>query len=155
MPNPHSHIDLGYLESITDGSQDLIKELIEIFIEQIPEFVDGFEEGLTQKDWMKVAAVAHKAKSSVMSMGMQELGNQDLKNLELIAKLLRIDELNAMNNNSEESNELSKSIDGYSEDRKEWLKNNKNVECVEEIINRFNQTCEAAISELQEVIENE
>ncbi len=154
MPNPYTHINLNYLESITDGSQELIKELVSIFIEQIPEFREGFEEGLSQKDWAKVAAVAHKAKSSVMSMGMDDLGNTDLKNLELLAKLLKIDELAHTENNSEEILQLRKSIDSYSEERKDWLEANKSEKSIESIIRRFNQTCEAAISELQSVLEN-
>ncbi|MCU4157374.1 Hpt domain-containing protein [Carboxylicivirga sp. A043] len=151
MPNPYSHIDLGYLESITDGSYDLIKELISIFIEQIPEFKDGFDEALSSKDWSKIAAVAHKAKSSVMSMGMEELGNKDLKNLELIAKLLKLDGLQA---DSEEAVQIQKSVDSYSDERKEWLLANKNESSVKELINHFNHTCESALSELQEVLEN-
>ncbi|MBR8534626.1 Hpt domain-containing protein [Carboxylicivirga sediminis] len=154
MPNPYTHINLNYLESITDGSQELIKELVSIFIEQIPEFRDGFDEGLAQKDWSKIAAVAHKAKSSVMSMGMDDLGNTDLKNLELLAKLLKIDELSQCENNSEEALQLQKSLESYSSDRKDWLNANKSEGSIEAIITRFNQTCEAAISELQDVLEN-
>ncbi len=154
MPNPYSHINLNYLESITDGSQELIKELVTIFIEQIPEFKEGFDEGLNQKDWSKIAAVAHKAKSSVMSMGMDELGNTDLKNLELLAKLLKIDELIKAGDGMEEAAQLQKSIDSYSEDRKAWLEANKNENSIETIIGRFNQTCDAAMTELQDVLEN-
>ncbi|MCG8579070.1 MAG: Hpt domain-containing protein [Bacteroidales bacterium] len=151
MPNPYSHIDLGYLESITDGSYDLIKELISIFIEQIPEFKEGFDEGLASKDWSQIAAVAHKAKSSVMSMGMEDLGNKDLKNLELIAKLLKME---GLEEDSDEAIQIKKSIDSYPEDRKQWLMANKNESSVKELINHFNKTCEAALIELQEVIEN-
>ncbi|TRX70659.1 Hpt domain-containing protein [Carboxylicivirga sp. M1479] len=154
MPNPYTHINLGYLESITDGSQELIKELITIFIEQIPEFKEGFEEGINKKDWVKIAAVAHKAKSSVMSMGMEELGNTDLKNLELIAKMLRIDEISDSSDNSEEIQQLKKNVDGYPEDRKAWLDANKNINAVETLINGFNCTCEAALVELQNVLNN-
>lgn len=154
MPNPYSHIDLGYLESITDGSQELIKELIVIFIEQIPEFKDGLEEGLSRKDWTMIASVAHKAKSSVISMGMQDLGNNDLKNLELIAKSLRVEELIDKNDNSEELQQLQRTIDGYPEERKAWLNNNKSANSVRDIIQRFNQTCDDALHELQDVIDN-
>ncbi|MBK3519003.1 Hpt domain-containing protein [Carboxylicivirga marina] len=151
MPNPYTHIDLGYLESITDGSYDLIKELISIFIEQIPEFKEDFEEGLTSQDWGKIAAVAHKAKSSVMSMGMEELGNKDLKNLELLAKLLKVDELDG---NSDEAIQIKKSINNYEDERQQWLIDNKNETAVKNIIEHFNQTCDSALIELQEVLEN-
>ncbi|WP_439185629.1 Hpt domain-containing protein [Carboxylicivirga taeanensis] len=154
MPNPYSHINLNYLESITDGSQELIKELVGIFIEQIPEFKEGFEEGLAQKDWSKIAAVAHKAKSSVLSMGMEELGNTDLKNLELLAKLLKIDELMKADAGLEEAARLQKSFDGYSDERRMWLESNKNEQAIKAIISRFNETCDAAMTELRDVTRN-
>lgn len=154
MPNPYTHINLDYLESITDGSNELIKELIEIFIEQIPEFKEGLDEGYVEKDWLKIAAVAHKAKSSVMSMGMDELGNNDLKNLELLAKLLKIDELSSDDKSNDEINQLQKSLDSYSDERKEWLLDNKNGDAIKTIIDHFNKTCDLALDELNHVLEN-
>jgi len=93
MPNQFNVINLTYLESISEGDNEIIKELINIFIDQMPEFFDGFEESFEQKDWMKIAALAHKAKSSVLSMGMDDLGNRDLKNLELICKQMVLNDL--------------------------------------------------------------
>ncbi|WP_430809623.1 MULTISPECIES: Hpt domain-containing protein [unclassified Carboxylicivirga] len=154
MPNPYTHIDLSYLESITDGSRELIKELINIFIEQIPEFKEGFAEGLENKDWSQIAALAHKAKSSVMSMGMEELGNKDLKNLELLAKLMRIDTMNSKGLQNDELVQLQKSIDSYPEERRIWLNDHKNEETVKSIIEHINQSCDAAVAELQKVLEN-
>jgi HPt (histidine-containing phosphotransfer) domain-containing protein len=151
MPNLYSHIDLGYLESITDGSYDLIKELISIFIEQIPEFKEGFDEGLKSKNWGKIAAVAHKAKSSVMSMGMEDLGNKDLKNLELIAKLLKMDDIEE---DSDETIQIQRNFDSYSDERKQWLLANKNEDKIKELIIHFNKTCESALAELKEVLKD-
>lgn len=74
-------VDLTYLESIADGDKEIIEELINIFIDQIPEFTEGLRNGLEQKDWRALAGIAHKAKSSVVSMGMNNLGNVDLKTL--------------------------------------------------------------------------
>jgi len=152
MSNPYKHINLGYLESITDGNNELIKELIAIFIEQVPEFNEGFEKGIEEKDWNQIAAVAHKAKSSVISMGMDKLGNTDLKNLELLAKLLLLDDLKSKSD--DEVMQLKKSIDSYPEDRRSWLLENKNENTIKSIIDHFNDTCKLALSELKSVLEN-
>ena len=86
MPHKQKHIDLSYLTSIADNDQNLIKELVDIFLEQLPEFTDGLSTTYERHDWSTIASLSHKAKSSVVSMGMEELGNIDLKNLELLAK---------------------------------------------------------------------
>ena len=158
MPNQYKYIDLSYLESISEGNSEIINELITIFIEQVPEFTEGFDEGLTQKDWSKIAAVAHKAKSSVMSMGINNLGNNDLKNLELLAKQFRVDELITLNDNSiksvEELEKLRKNLDSYPKDRKKWILENKNELKIKELIDIFNITCIEAIKELNQVLDN-
>jgi len=154
MPNPYKYINLGYLESITDGNDELIKELVTIFIEQVPEFNEGFEEGIEKRDWSQIAAIAHKAKSSVMSMGMDELGNKDLKNLELLAKLLKLEEIASATEENDEALQLKKSIESYPEDRQRWLMENKNENSIKLIIDHFNNTCQSALDELNVVLEN-
>jgi HPt (histidine-containing phosphotransfer) domain-containing protein len=67
------------------GSNDLIKEMIQIFVEQVPEFTAGFSDLLLMRDFPALGALAHKAKSSVAIMGMEALA-ADLKKLELAAK---------------------------------------------------------------------
>jgi HPt (histidine-containing phosphotransfer) domain-containing protein len=78
-------LDLSYLYSVTDGDKELIKELIEIFISQIPEFRKEFRTAFQNKDADALSKIAHKAKSSVAIMGLTEL-TQALKDLELEAK---------------------------------------------------------------------
>ncbi len=76
-----STIDLTYLESVTDGNKDLMKELIDIFKMQVPEYLDDFKAAYDAKDMRAVGKIAHKAKSSVAIMGMASLVNQ-LRELE-------------------------------------------------------------------------
>ncbi len=154
MPNPYKNINLNYLESITDGNLDLIKELITIFIEQVSEFNEGFKEGIEKKNWMQIAAVAHKAKSSVISMGMDDLGNKHLKNLELLAKLLELDKKEHSKNESNETLKLKKSFEAYPKDQIKWLMENKNENSIKELIVHFNNSCKSALEELNIVLEN-
>lgn len=154
MPNSYKHIDLAYLESITDGSKEIIQELITIFIEQVPEFTSDFEDGFNDKDWKKIAAAAHKAKSSVLSMGINDLGNNDLKNLELITKQMRLDHISNSGANPEELEPLRKTLESYPEEKQKWIEEHKSEEVVKELIDKFNATCIEAVKELNHVIEN-
>ncbi|SMO42557.1 hypothetical protein SAMN06265379_101741 [Saccharicrinis carchari] len=156
MEGDLKYVDLTYLEGIAEGDTDIIKELVEIFIDQIPEFTDGFTEGMLNNDWMKVAAIAHKAKSSVMSMGMKELGNIDLKNTELLAKQLRVIELSEKESVTQEQEEEIKKIklnlESYPKDRVEWVIENANRDVLQNLIDKFNTLCLKAGDELSTVI---
>ncbi len=156
MEDKNKYIDLTYLEGIADGDTSIIKELVEIFLDQMPEFTEGFDQYMKEKDWLKIAAVAHKAKSSVVSMGMQELGNIDLKNLELLAKQLRINELEEKaaitDAQKEEIVTLNKNFEGYPEDRIKWVKENANISELKKLIEKFNNVCDEAVKELSQVI---
>lgn len=151
MDGEHKYINLSYLEGIAEGDKGVIKELIEIFIEQIPEFTVGFEDSMLHNDWVKVAAIAHKAKSSVMSMGMEELGNVVLKDLELLAKQLRILELSEKNKSEKRNEELDKliqNLESYPKERVGWVVENANKEMLKSLIDKFNSHCESAVEEL-------
>ena len=73
-------INLTYLNEMSDGNNDLIIEMIEIYNNQIPEFITYMEESYNNKNWEQLAAIAHKAKSTVAIVGLNNLAN-DLKNL--------------------------------------------------------------------------
>ncbi|MFA6125830.1 MAG: Hpt domain-containing protein [Bacteroidales bacterium] len=85
MAEKFTYADLTYLESMSMGSNELIIEMIQIFIDQLPEFTEGLQAHLANKDYAALGALAHKAKSSVAIMGMDALAT-DLKTLELNAK---------------------------------------------------------------------
>ena len=74
--------NLSYLQEITGGEPEIMKEFIQMFFEQIPEFRDGLSSHLANQKWKELGELAHKAKSSVMTFGMNELGYR-LKELQL------------------------------------------------------------------------
>ncbi len=156
MSEKYKYVDLSYLEGIAEGDKDIIKELVEIFLDQMPEFTEGFADSFQDKDWLKIAAIAHKAKSSVVSMGMNDLGNRDLKNLELLSKQMRILELEEKDTitdaQKEEIQVLHRNFDGYPEDRINWVVKNANVTTIKELIDKFNQVCDKAVEELSNVM---
>ena len=77
--------DLTYLSNTAGGNPEIIKEMIDIFIEQVKEYIRDMQKFLDEKDYMALGRLAHKSKSSVAIMGMNELA-ADLKTLELMAK---------------------------------------------------------------------
>lgn len=77
--------DLTYLKNMSGESSDIIKEMITIFIEQTREYITDMQRLLDEKDYISLGKLAHKAKSSVAIMGMNDLA-ADLKILELKSK---------------------------------------------------------------------
>jgi len=77
-----AYTDLTYLKTITDGDSVIIQEMKDLFITQVPEFIENLNRLLKEGKYIELGKEAHKAKSSVVIMGMEELG-KDLKNLQL------------------------------------------------------------------------
>ncbi len=77
--------DMNYLQTMSGGDRDLIIEMINIFKVQVNEFNQDFHKHLERKNYADLGKLAHKAKSSVAIMGMNEL-SKELKELELLVK---------------------------------------------------------------------
>jgi len=75
-------LDLSYLESMSGGDKKLMIEMVEIFKEQVPEFVSGMNLCLENKDWKTLSSIVHKAKSTISIIGLIEL-TEDLKKFEV------------------------------------------------------------------------
>jgi len=76
------YTNLDYLKEITGDEPEVTKEFIQMFFDQLPEFRDGMNTYLAEKKWKELGEIAHKAKSSVMTFGMNDLGHR-LKDLQL------------------------------------------------------------------------
>lgn len=80
--NENKVTSLDYLNEVTGGDPETTREFIEMFFEQIIEFKTGLRDYLSQKKYKELGELAHKAKSSVMTFGMNDLGMR-LKQLQL------------------------------------------------------------------------
>jgi len=80
--------DLTYLYSMTGDDPKLINEMIELFIDQVKETGDELDEAYKGKNYDRVGKLAHKAKSSVQIMGMNDLSKK-LAELEFLANEAR------------------------------------------------------------------
>jgi HPt (histidine-containing phosphotransfer) domain-containing protein len=76
--------DLNYLKTMSGGDDNFIREMIDLFREQIGEYKQFMPELLRNKDYDSLSKMAHKAKSSVAVMGMAQVADQ-LKDLEILA----------------------------------------------------------------------
>ncbi len=78
-------VNLTYLEDMSGGNKEVMKEMINIFISQVSEFGEEMEELNNNKEYFKLGNLAHKAKSSISIMGMEDLA-KELKEFEILAK---------------------------------------------------------------------
>ncbi len=78
-------INVSYLEEVCGGSKEIISEMIGIFKDQVIEFNDEMSKLLEEKNYYDLGLLAHKAKSSIAIMGMEDMAMK-LKYLELKAK---------------------------------------------------------------------
>jgi HPt (histidine-containing phosphotransfer) domain-containing protein len=81
----YKFINTEYLESISGGDEETLRELISIFRDQVIEIADEMKSLLAKNDFHSLGMLAHKAKSSVAIMGMNDLAIM-LKTFELEGK---------------------------------------------------------------------
>ena len=84
--------NLDYVEEISGGDNEFKKELIQIFIKQIPEFIENMNKYLTGNNLPDLAKEAHTAKSSVLIFKMEETG-KILKKIQLSAESNELDSI--------------------------------------------------------------
>ncbi|MCK4879839.1 MAG: Hpt domain-containing protein [Bacteroidales bacterium] len=77
--------DLNYLKTMSGGDSKFIREMIDLFREQIDEYKSIMPELLQKKDYDGLSKIAHKAKSSVAVMGMSQVADL-LKELEILTQ---------------------------------------------------------------------
>jgi HPt (histidine-containing phosphotransfer) domain-containing protein len=81
----YKFINVEYIESVSGGDIETIRELVSMFSDQVIEFSQEMKKLLEKGDYHNLGLLAHKAKSSVAIMGMEELAMM-LKKFELEAK---------------------------------------------------------------------
>jgi len=74
MMGEYKFIHTKQIETLAGGDNEFLMELVDIFLEQIPEFVSNMRNSFDSQNWSILAREAHTAKSSVMTFGMDETG---------------------------------------------------------------------------------
>ena len=81
----YEFINTEYLETVSGGDKGIVVELVGIFRDQVPEIVNEMRTLFAKGDYYSLGLLAHKAKSSVAIMGMNDLAGM-LKTFELEGK---------------------------------------------------------------------
>jgi HPt (histidine-containing phosphotransfer) domain-containing protein len=81
----YKFINSEYLDSVSGGDTDVIREIVDIFREQVIEMFHEMKSHNADGKYISLGLLAHKAKSSVSIMGMNDLALM-LKKLEIEAK---------------------------------------------------------------------
>ncbi len=71
-----AHANLDYLRSISEDDKEFLRDMINLFASQVPLFVQNMKKHYDSGNYLALGAEAHKAKSSVMMMGMKELASE-------------------------------------------------------------------------------
>lgn len=119
MDNRFETVNLSYLEEISGGDANFQKELIGIFLNQIPEFLTNMKEYLEKNEDGLLAKEAHTAKSSVLIFMMDETG-KTLKQIQLLAENNQTEQIPILLANVEKalenaSRELNQHLDALTE----------------------------------------
>jgi HPt (histidine-containing phosphotransfer) domain-containing protein len=65
--------DLSYLMQLMDNNTEIVLEVLAIFKNEVPKDMANLEKYLQQEDWEMLGKTAHKLKSSVGNLGLNEL----------------------------------------------------------------------------------
>ncbi len=69
------HTDLTYLNGIAKGSTGFIVQMLTIFVEQTPHYLEHIDDAFKKQDWKSLRLVVHKMKPSIMFAGLSEIAN--------------------------------------------------------------------------------
>ncbi len=65
-------IDLSYLNEISGGSAEFIVEMIDVFIDQTPQYFESLKTSIENKDWKGTGDAAHKIKPTLAFIGAED-----------------------------------------------------------------------------------
>ncbi|WP_051189591.1 Hpt domain-containing protein [Daejeonella oryzae] len=80
-------IDLSYLSDVAGGSSEFMIEMIDMFLDQTPEYFEEIDQSINDLDWSNVATLAHKIKPTLAFMGV-DFARIEMAELERKAKNL-------------------------------------------------------------------
>ncbi len=97
--NAYAHINLDYLDLMSDGDQDMKKVMLEMLLDELPSEIKKMRPLMEAKDWNNLKEVSHKMKSTLAFVGNEEMTianrvveqiSKDLENFEELPELIAI-----------------------------------------------------------------
>lgn len=80
--------DLSYLNQVFQGNREMINNIINLFIQQVPDYIQEMEECVRKNEPLSLHPLAHKAKSSISMLGIRDM-ETDILQIEQDSKHLR------------------------------------------------------------------
>lgn len=77
--------DLSYIEKLSLGNQEFIQQLVDLFVETVPEHIEKIEKALSNSDLVEMGREAHKLKSTISSIQVPSVIDR-VKEIEAIGK---------------------------------------------------------------------
>lgn len=74
-PPSKNLIDLSYLKRVSSNNDTFVYEIIDSFLETIPQIITQIKNNLQQKDWAKLEKAVHKLKPALSMIGMEGTKN--------------------------------------------------------------------------------
>jgi len=71
--NKKELIDLSYLYEISNGSNEFVKSIITVFVQQTPAHIVALKEACNQLNWHEIGQIVHKIKATFYTMGITSL----------------------------------------------------------------------------------
>lgn len=67
--------NMGYLMDLSGGEISLIREMVQLFINQTPDFLSQLAGFIAEKDWDNIRSMAHHIKPTLSYMGTEDMRN--------------------------------------------------------------------------------
>jgi HPt (histidine-containing phosphotransfer) domain-containing protein len=75
------------------GRNDMlfVQKMLLLFVQMMPKSLDEMQQAIQEKEWLRLASLGHKIKSSVAGLGIVTIAD-DFKKLEFLCKAVQIEE---------------------------------------------------------------
>lgn len=89
--------NFNYLSEMVNGKKNLITEIMDTFLKQIPQELQSINDAVLKKDYPLIKSLAHKMKSSVSIMGISSLTPVLQEMMDLGEKATDIEKIKELN----------------------------------------------------------
>ncbi len=86
-------VSLLYLQNATDNDEELIREILDIFLQDTKQELDKLQQAVTEDRWKDVGKIAHRLKSSMLNLDLEEISQELLSIEDSINKNTGLDEI--------------------------------------------------------------
>ena len=82
---PQKVTDLSYLNEISKGDTNFVKEMISVFLSETPNEISQLEKAIAVSNFDKIRSVSHHMKSTIPFIGLDLLIGKELAQIEDLA----------------------------------------------------------------------